>query len=81
MDNFLCISKTSFDDHLEKRCLVLIEIELCDAGLEVNVPKLLFCATEVEYLGYVLTQERIKPHQKKVDAILAPIPPKNVKDV
>ena len=30
-----------------------------------------FCALEIEYLGYILTREGIKPQSNKVQAILA----------
>jgi hypothetical protein len=35
------------------------------------LPKLTFCALEIEYLGYVLTTDGIKPQSNKVQAILA----------
>ncbi len=41
-----------------------------DAGLIVNVAKSTFCALEIEYLGYVLTRDGIKPQSNKVHAIL-----------
>jgi hypothetical protein len=34
---------------------------------------------EIEYLGYILTREGIKPQSNKVQAILAIQPPTNVK--
>jgi hypothetical protein len=37
LDNLLCISKLSLEDHLEKLEVVLRR--LCDAGLKVNAPK------------------------------------------
>ncbi len=43
--------------------------------------KLTFCALEIEYLGYVLTREGIKPQSNKVQAILAIQPPTNVKEL
>ena len=49
--------------------------------LRVNAEKSKFCATEIEYLGNVLTQKGIKPQLKKVQAILALNPPKNVKEL
>jgi hypothetical protein len=54
---------------------------LHDAGLKVNVAKSSLCAHEIEYLGYMLTRERIKPQPKKVQAILALNPPNNVKEL
>ena len=40
----------SLEDHLEKLEEVLRQ--LCDTGLKNNVAKLIFCALEIEYLGY-----------------------------
>jgi hypothetical protein len=54
---------------------------LHDAGLKVNTAKSLFCAYEIEYLGYTLTREGIKPQPKKVQAILALSLPNNVKEL
>ena len=54
---------------------------LRDAGLKVNAAKLTFCALEIEYLGYVLTRDGIKPQSNKVQAILAIKPPTGVKQL
>jgi hypothetical protein len=59
LDDLLCISKLSLEDHLEKLEEVLRQLH--DAGLKVNAAKLTFCALEIEYLGYVLTRDSIKP--------------------
>ncbi len=40
-----------------------------------------FCALEIEYLGYVLTRDGIKPQSNKVQAILAIKPPTGVKQL
>ena len=66
LDDLLCISRSSLEDHLEQleevlRCL-------CNAGLKVNAEKLTFCALEIEYLGYILTRDCIKPQSNKVQA-------------
>ena len=76
IDDLLCITKGSLDDHLSK----LRKVLRC-AGLKVNAAKCSFCATETEYLGYVLTREGIKPQPKKVEAILALTLPLNVKQL
>jgi hypothetical protein len=68
LDDLLCISKLSLEDHLEKLEEVLRRLR--DAGLKVNAEKLTFCALEIEYLGYVLTRDGIKPQSNKVQAIL-----------
>jgi hypothetical protein len=57
LDDLLCISKLSLEDHLEKLEEVLRQ--LCNAGLKVNAAKLTFCALEIEYLGYELTRNGI----------------------
>ena len=67
------------DDHLDHLRLVLTRLQ--DVGLKINAPKSKFCATETEYLGYVLTRTVIKPQPKKVQAILALTPPRQVKDL
>jgi hypothetical protein len=59
LDDLLCISKLSLEDHLEKQNEVLRR--LCYTGLKVSAAKLTFSALEIEYLGYVLTRDGIKP--------------------
>ncbi len=78
-DDLLCISKLSLEDHLEK--LEELLRQLCNAGLKVNAAKLIFCALEIEYLGYVLTRDGIKPQSNKVQAILAIKPPTGFKQL
>ena len=79
IDDLLCISRDSFDDHLDKLEEVLKRLR--DAGLKVNADKSTFCALEIEYLGYVLSKDGIKPQSNKVQAILAIQPPKGVKQL
>ncbi len=79
LDDFLCISRSSLEDHLKKleevlRCL-------CNMGLKVNAEKLTFYTLEIEYLGYILTRDGIKPQSNKVQGILAIQPPTNVKQL
>ncbi len=62
MDDLLIITRQTLGKHLQKMETVLTR--LCDAGLKVNAAKSSFCAHEIEYLGYILTRERIKPQQK-----------------
>ncbi len=79
LDDLLCSSRSSFEDHLKKLEEVLRR--LCDAGLKVNAEKLTFCALEIEYLGYILTRDGIKPQRNKVQAILTIQPSTNVKEL
>ncbi len=64
MDNLLIITRGILEKHLQKMETVLTRF--CDARLKVNAAKSLFCAHEIEYLGYILTKEGIKPQPKKV---------------
>jgi hypothetical protein len=77
LDDLLCISRSSLEDHLEK----LEEVLRClhNAGLTVNAKKLTFCALEMKYLGYILTRDGIKPQSNKVQAIHAIQPSTGVK--
>ncbi len=79
MDDLLIITRRTLDKHLQKMETVLTRLR--DAGLKVNAAKSLFCAHEIEYLGYILTREGVKPQSKKVQAILALSPSNNIKEL
>ncbi len=79
MDDLLIIMRGTLEEHLQKLETVLTR--LCDVGLKVNVAKSSFCAHEIEYLGYILTKEGIKPQPKKVQAILVLDLTNNVKEL
>jgi hypothetical protein len=64
LDDLLIITKGSIEDHLEKLSMVLTRLQ--DAGLRINANKLNFCTLEMEYLGYILTRDGIKPQPNKV---------------
>ncbi len=63
IDDLLVTSSGSLTDHLEKVEQVLHRLQ--KAGLRVNANKSKFCRTEVEYLGYLITRDGIKPQPKK----------------
>jgi len=79
IDDLLIITRGALDHHIEKIEIVLARLR--DAGLKVNAAKLFFCTHEIEYLGYILTREGIKPQNKKEQAILALNPPNSVKEL
>ncbi len=79
LDNLLCISKLSLEDHLERLEEVLRQ--LCGTGIKFNAAKLTFCALEVEYLGYVLKKDGIKPQSNKVQIILVIKLPTGVREL
>jgi hypothetical protein len=51
LDDLLCISRISLEDHLEKLDEILRH---CNAGLKVNAEKSTFCALEIEYRTFDL---------------------------
>jgi hypothetical protein len=79
IDGLLVITQESFGDHLEKLDLVLQQLE--DAGLKVNGNKSSCARTELEYLGYWITCNGIKPLSDKVKAIMQIAEPKNRKEL
>ena len=50
-------------------------------GLKVNAKKSHFAEFKIQYLGYWITRQRIKPLPKKVEALQNIAPPKNKKTV
>lgn len=74
IDDLLVITNGTFEEHLEKLNQVLERLD--EAGLKVNAGKSSFCQHELEYLGYWVTREGIKPLPKKVAAIKNIAPPK-----
>ena len=79
IDDLLILSSSTFEDHLDKLCKVLHRLQ--EKGLRINAPKSTFATDEIEYLGYTLTRDGIKPQEEKVSAILALQPPTNVKQL
>jgi hypothetical protein len=67
LDDLLVISSGTLDDHLEKMEVVFKLVS--DKGLRVNSEKSTFCAEEIEYLGYWISQLGIKPIPKEAEAI------------
>jgi hypothetical protein len=59
MDDMLIITRRTLEEYLQKMETVLTRLR--DARLKVNTAKSSFCAHEIEYLGYILTREGIKP--------------------
>ena len=68
IDDLLILTKGDFQDHIDKVRIVLQKLN--DMGLQVHPEKSKFGTGEVKYLGYYMTQEGIKPHPKKIEAIL-----------
>jgi hypothetical protein len=79
LDDVLVLTTGTWDDHLRKLDVVLHRI--ANAGLKVNATKSSFGKPEIEYLGFWITRNGIKPLAKKVEAIHAIAPPTNRKQL
>ena len=79
LDDLLCLTKGTFEDHLEK--LERIFVRLQKAGLKVNAKKSFFARGELEYLGYWITRDGIQPMPKKVKAIMDIAEPRNRREL
>ena len=79
MDDILVIKKGTFQEHL----LQLEEIfRRCQkANLKLNAKKCSFGLNEIDYLGYIVTPEGVKPNPKKIKAIQALERPTTVTEV
>ena len=67
IDDLLVVSKGNFETHLEH--LDIVFTRLAEAGLKINATKSHFCTDELEYLGYLINREGVRPTMKKVEAI------------
>ena len=79
IDDLLVVSKGSFETHLEH--LELVFNRLAEAGLKVNATKSHFCCGELEYLGYLINREGVRPTMKKIEAIKNIATPKTRKQL
>jgi hypothetical protein len=75
----LTLAKGTFEDHLETLERDLYRLR--QAGLKINGNKLFFAKTKLEYLGYWITCDGIKPLPDKVKAILAINTPRNCREL
>ena len=75
----LCLTKGTFDNHLEKLEHILSRLQ--QAGLKVNAKKSFFARGELEYRGYWITRDGIQPMKNKVEAIMKIAAPTNRKEL
>lgn len=69
----ILIASASFEEHLQHLQLVFERIR--DAGLMLKLSKCKFCASELPFLGHVLTREGIKMDADKVKPVVdLPVP-------
>ena len=67
-----------FEEHLTR--LREVFVRLRDAGLKLRPPKCYFLRREVEYLGHVISENRVSTDPAKVERIIKWPAPKNVRE-
>jgi hypothetical protein len=78
-DLLILSTEKGFEKHPEKLEQVLTRLQ--EAGLKINAVKSFFAKTNLEYLGYKINREGLRPSQKKVEAILQIKPPTTCKQL
>ena len=79
LDDVLTVTKDTYTHHLE--CLEKVLERISSANLRINITKCTFATSELEYLGYWVTREGIRPLASKVEAIQHLQPPKTLKQL
>ena len=79
IDDILIVGKGTYEEHLQQVDKVLTI--LLNYGMQVNPLKSFWAQSEVNYLGYVISKEGIRPQVKKVKAILDISHPTNKRQV
>lgn len=69
----------NLDEHKENLQIVLHTLQ--KANLKVQKDKSEFLHTSIEFLGYIIAQESIKPNNKKIEAIKKWPEPKSLKEL
>ena len=79
IDDLLIITQGDFKEHLNHLDSALTRLK--DAGLKICAAKSKLGRHELEYLGYFITRDGIKPLNKKVEAINNLATPKNRREL
>ena len=79
MDDILIIGIATFDDHLLQIDTVLQC--LCNKKLQVNTRKSKWIKEEVDYLGFLIAPEGLKPQPEKTQGLLDMQEPNSVKEL
>ena len=69
----LILTKGYWTDHIQKLELTLNKLK--EKGLKHNIDKSFFGQTEMEYLGFWVTRDGVKPINRKIEAITNMAPP------
>jgi Reverse transcriptase (RNA-dependent DNA polymerase) len=79
VDNIILFTKLCFEHHVRRLALFLDRIKT--QNLHVHIEQTFLAAKEVDYLGYTLSSQDIKPQNQKILAILALAEPRNKKQL
>eukprot|EP00957_Ditylum_brightwellii_P190514 14501461-Ditylum_brightwellii.AAC.1 len=77
MDDIIVVGSGLLEDHLKDIAQVLKRMR--EYGMQINPNKSAWARDQLEYLGFTISRDGIKPHQKKVEAILKTAAPTNQK--
>ena len=78
VDNF-CIFNNNYEEHLSHIDYILDK--LASNGFTIKPSKVQFCKREVEFLGYIISEDGIKPNPNRISALMEIPPPKNVRQL
>ena len=79
IDDILVIKRGTFKEHLEQLEEIFRRCE--KTNLKLNAEKCRFGLNEIDYLGYIVTPEGVRPNPKKIKAIQAMERPTTVTEV
>ena len=69
----MILTKGGWTNHVQKLELMLNKLK--EKGIKYNIEKLFFGQTEIEYLGFWVTCDGVKPINMKSEAIINMKPP------
>lgn len=78
IDDIIIFGKT-FEEHLENLKTILETLQ--NANFKIQPDKSEFLRTEVEFLGFIVSETGLKPNMKKVECIQKYPEPKNLKEL
>ena len=73
IDDLLILTKGDWADHLQKLELTLNKVK--EKLLKCNIENSFFGQTEIEYLGFWVTRDGVKPINRKIEAKTNMAPP------
>jgi len=79
LDDIIIFGFTSFEQHMKDVDEALTR--LSHQGLQINSSKCVWAQSQVDYLGFLVTQDGIQPQPKKITAITSLKPPRSQKEV